>query len=143
MVAIEPTAIRYIKQGAGDRWVGRAFADQTLEFGFPGLPHSLCLNCLAADKRGEPDAWAPVTKFFRDQEGKSAGKASDNLREVRDFYTLGADCLWVTIAQERVWWCFAEPGVCGRGNPDLDSEGSRYRRVIGGLERAVFAISVK
>jgi hypothetical protein len=62
-------------------------------------------------------------------EGRSPGKAKSFIREVRDFYTLGPDCLWVTIGQGRLWWAFADPEVEPIDEPD---RGARMRRTIGG-----------
>lgn len=33
------------------------------------------------------------------------------MREVKDFYTLGSDCLWITFADGSLWWAFAWPEV--------------------------------
>lgn len=35
--------------------------------------------------------------------------ATGYLRELRDFYTLACDCLWITFARGHLWWAFAEP----------------------------------
>lgn len=61
--------------------------------------------------------------------GAGPAKAKSFRREVQDFYTLGADCLWVTIGQGRLWWAFAEPQVTMLHGDYL---GHRSRSVIGG-----------
>ncbi len=41
--------------------------------------------------------WNAIVRILLDQ-GRNASKAKDGVREIRDFYTLGSDCLWVTFA---------------------------------------------
>lgn len=50
-------------------------------------------------------------------------KVPDATREIRDFYTLGRDCLWVVIACKRMHWAFAEPDVHWLGG---DGESMRH-----------------
>jgi len=62
--------------------------------------------------------------------GQSTAQAKAALRELRDFYTLGADCLWITIADGHLWWAFADLDVVWRG-PSTAMRGARLRRTIG------------
>jgi hypothetical protein len=89
-----------------------------IELGHGGVPHEL-----AAAGR-----WEEIEKLLVERDGRTPGKAKDFTREVRDFYTLGEDCLWITIEQGRLWWAFAEPDVRPVDGAD---RGSRARRVIG------------
>ncbi len=57
--------------------------------------------------------------------------ATRYLRELRDFHTLGPDCMWITFARGHLWWGFAEPDVF-RTSGTSPSEGAIYRKVIGG-----------
>ena len=63
--------------------------------------------------------------------GRSPGKAKDGVREIRDFYTLGSDCLWITFADGHLWWCLAEPEVTWLGVTE-DGHGARMRRTVSG-----------
>jgi hypothetical protein len=56
-------------------------------------------------------------------------------REIRDFYTLGPDCLWVTFADRHLYWAFAEPQVVWLG-PDDEALSVRMRKVIDGWHKA-------
>lgn len=116
---IAPAAVRYIKLGPGNAWAAESLKDGRLAFGHHGVPH---VAAAAGD-------WDRVRAVLS---GKvSDRKASDFLREVRDFYTLGPDCLWITFHAGRMWWAFAEPEVVPMDAPS-DVIGSRYRRVLGG-----------
>ena len=123
MAPIDPTEIRYIKLGSGGRWAQNGLAQGEVHFGYPMVPHDLCLN----------RNWDAVAKLLIDH-GRSAGKAKDGVREIRDFYTLGSDCLWVTFADGHLWWTFADPEVNWLGTDD-DGRGARMRKAIGGWQK--------
>ena len=93
MTPIDPTDIRYVKLGSGGRWARRGLAHGEVHFGYRTVPHDLCVR----------EDWGAVAQVLMDG-GRSAGKAADGVREIRDFYTLGADCLWVTFADGHLWW---------------------------------------
>ncbi|MEM7663397.1 MAG: hypothetical protein AAF292_14215 [Pseudomonadota bacterium] len=116
---IAPAHVRYIKLGANNAWAETSFENNRIEFGHGNVPHHLAAS-------GD---WDCVRSIWDDQ--TSSGKASDFLREVKDFYGLGSDCLWITFAMGRLWWAFAEDEVVLHDKPSNDS-GSRFRRVIGG-----------
>ena len=121
MDPIDPSIIRYIKLGAGGGWA-RACLDQgEVHFGYAAVPHEMCL---AGD-------WESVTEVLMENEGRSLSKARDGVREIRDFYTLGADCLWVTFADGHLWWAFAEPEVTWLGG-DGEGQGVRMRKTVDG-----------
>jgi hypothetical protein len=121
--AISPKAVRYIKLGASDSWAEHAIAAGEVPFGHRTIAHELALQCA---RDGD---WSRVVAAFAAQ-GRSASKARDFTREVRDFYTLGPDCLWVTFSASRLYWSFADSSVCWRGG-DGSTRGERYRRVLG------------
>lgn len=120
MTPINPTHIRYIKLGAGGRWAEPSLQEGELHFGYRSVPHELCLA----------DDWDAVARFLVEQEGKSNGKARDGAREIRDFYTLGSDCLWVTFANGHLWWAFADPDVEWLGTDP--TRGARMRKTLDG-----------
>ena len=57
--------------------------------------------------------------------------AASTAQQVLDFYQLGADCLWITVAREHLWWAFAKPEVVWNGPPTHEL-GERMRKCIGG-----------
>lgn len=115
---IRPRQVRYIKLGPNNAWAQTSFDNNTIEFGHDGVPHDLANS----------GNWEAVRASWDD--GVSKSKTSDYLREVKDFYSQGSDCLWITFAKGRVWWAFAETEVA-LNQTSTDGSGSRYRRVIG------------
>ena len=118
---IAPPAIRYIKLGAGGCWVRSSLDRGEVQFGFPAIPHEPCL-------RGD---WDRVLALLIDSGTSNKAKARDHLREIKDFYTLGADCLWIAFADDHLWWAFADPEVVWLGAPE-DGRGARLRRTLAG-----------
>ncbi len=124
MTPIKPTEIRYIKLGTGGIWAQPGFECGEVHFGYKTVPHELC----------RAEDWDAVVDMFV-AEGRTIGKARDATREIRDFYTLGADCLWVTIADGHLWWAFADPEVIWLGEEEL-GQGSRMRKTVDGWRKA-------
>ena len=120
MEKIAPKEVRYIKLGQGGSWASVSIKKGELHFGYRTVPHELCL-------RGDWDGVIDVLM----QEGRSLGKARDGMREVRDFYTLGADCIWITFAGRHLRWAFADPEVTWLGAEE-EGQGARKRLTIDG-----------
>lgn len=98
---LEPTEVRYIKLGPGGGWAKTCLTDGTIRFGSPDEPHA---ECLAGD-------WDAVRAALGHGGTRSPGEVSQVSRELRDFHTLPADTLWITFAEGRLWWAFAEATV--------------------------------
>jgi hypothetical protein len=113
MPTFNPTDIRYIKLGSKDVWADALEAGE-LRLGHAAISHEIC----------QAGDWPAVTALFV-AAGRTARKAADFTRELRDFYSLGPDCLWITFAQGHLWWAFAAPMV------EALAGGARRRRVIG------------
>jgi len=119
MTTIAPKHIRCITLGPGGGWAKTVLEQCEIHLGYDAVPHELCL---AGD-------WAEVIRQLM-AAGQSTAQAKAALRELRDFYTLGADCLWITVADGHLWWAFAEPAVVWLG-PSTAARGARLRRTIG------------
>ncbi|MGE0666126.1 MAG: restriction endonuclease [Sphingomonadales bacterium] len=120
MQPIAPSEVRYIKLGQAGAWEAPSLARGELHFGYRMVPHELCLT-------GD---WDAVTDILM-RHGRTLGKARDGAREIRDFYTLGRDCLWITFHGKYLWWAFADPQVTGLGEP-ADEHGAKMRRTLDG-----------
>ena len=128
MTPINPKEIRYIKLGTGGKWAQLGFERGEIHFGYKTVPHDLCLS-------GD---WDAVVRLLVD-EGRSMAKARDATREIRDFYTLGPDCLWITVADGHLWWALADPANVHRSRIGRRArEGSRPgdRPDLGGAAQA-------
>ena len=123
MEPVTPDHIRYIKLGRGGRWAQRGLAHGEVHFGYRMVPHEVCLD----------EDWEAIAGLLMER-GRSPAKAKDGVREIRDFYTLGADCLWITFADGHLWWTFAEPEVIWLGTDD-DARGARMRKAIDGWRK--------
>lgn len=118
--AISATTVRYIKLGPGGAWETTCLDGDRIDWGVPTNPH----DCARAGD------WAAAREFYL-ANGVGPGTATGYTREMRDFYSLGADCLWITMARGHLWWAFAGPEVAlTSGNTKVEGEASR--RTIGG-----------
>ena len=97
---VNPTEARFIRLGSGDHWAKTSIDTNTIRYGVRTEPHDACL-------RGDWDGARDLLLAS----GMPAREVGQLVRELRDFYTLGPDCLWITLAEGRLWWGFAEPEV--------------------------------
>lgn len=116
---LAPAAVRYIKLGPGGRWFARCCAENRLEFGYPDVAREL----MAAHD------WEAVRAYFATTRGVKPGKARDFTREIREFHTAGADCLWITFADGCLWWAFTAPEIHWLGG-DGEAHGVMYRSTL-------------
>lgn len=123
MTPIDPTEIRYIKLGTGGDWAAACLDRGEIAFDYRVVPHDMCL---AGD-------WDAVARHLIEMDGRDRRSANDATREIREFYTLGPDCLWITFADRHLWWAFAEPEVVWRH--DENDGPPRVRKVIGGWRK--------
>jgi hypothetical protein len=113
--------IRYLKLGRGGIWENVSLDRGELHFGHAGVPHELGL-----------EANRERIKQFQIEKGRDPSAASEDAREIVDFYRMGSDCLWVTFARDHLWWAFAEPEVAWLGVGQ--GRGERVRKAIGGWQ---------
>jgi hypothetical protein len=98
----EPAAVRYIKLGENGKWATNALEQGTIPFGYRSVDHRGCLT----------GNWDEVQRQLLGM-GRTAKGVSQGLRELRDFYGLPGNTLWVTMANGHFWWAFAEGPVVG------------------------------
>jgi len=116
---VNPGEVRYIKLGRGGAWEAASLDGGRLDWGIPENPFDLAAV----------QDWAGARQFYIDH-GAPPASATGFARELKDFSTLGSDCLWITFARGHLWWAFAEPGVHLSGG-DAKHEGEGYRTVVG------------
>jgi hypothetical protein len=115
-----PSAVRYIKLGRGGQWTDQALDQGIIPFGYPKIEHPVCM-------KGD---WALARQQLA-QMGRRSGGVSNGLRELREFYELPNDALWVTCARGHFWWAFADGGVV-EIEPPLPGGPTRYRSTRAG-----------
>ncbi len=115
---ITPQSVRYIKLGEGGRWADASLDQNEIHFGFPSIPHDLAVT----KDRVAIAAWQVGI-------GRPQNVASQDAREIVDFYSLDQDCLWITFARQHLWWTFSYP-VVEWGGSDGILKGVRYRKCI-------------
>jgi hypothetical protein len=108
----QPAAIRYVKLGEGGSWFDPGIQNGEIRF-TDIVPHGVAA---AGD-------WDEARRLYIEAGARQPGQS---IRELRDFYERGADCLWITIGRGRLWWGFADPLVVAHDG------GERTRQVIGG-----------
>jgi hypothetical protein len=110
-------AVRYIKLGPGRKWATDSIKRGTIPLDFRGVGHAACAS-------GD---WDEVRRQLIAM-GRKARALKDDERELKDFYSLGPDTLWFTIAHGHVWWTFAQDGIFEGDQDDADAP-PRFRRV--------------
>jgi hypothetical protein len=119
----EPVAVRYIKLGENGKWAPNALEQGTIPFGYRSVDHRVCLAC----------NWDEVRRQLLGM-GRTARGVSQGLRELKDFYGLPENTLWVTMADGHFWWAFAAGPVVGV-EPGNSDEPARYRRTRAGWSK--------
>lgn len=117
---IAPTAVRYIKLGAGGAFAKDALATGKLVLDFHEIDHGVA-------ESGDAKALYAACLAFRDGKAQTAG---EDAREITAFYRASETDLWLTLEAGKLWWGFAEAEVIP--TDPADGLGARYRRIVGG-----------
>ena len=112
----------YIKLGRKGCWEKMCLKDGTLRLGYYGVPHKAGIK---RDKDAICDLYL--------SKGKTKGAASDQARQVIDFYAAGPETLWITFTDGHLWWSQAKEDVEFLGSDRVKfPDGSRLRRTLNG-----------
>ncbi|MET4183439.1 hypothetical protein ABIB94_005558 [Bradyrhizobium sp. JR7.2] len=111
------SAVRYIKLGPARKWARDAIDGGIVPLDFRGVDHAACA-------RGD---WDQVRRQLIAM-GRKDRTLKDDERELKEFYGLGPDTLWFTIADGYVWWTFAQDHVL-EGDKDNVEAPPRFRPV--------------
>lgn len=112
---ISPQEIRYIKLGDHGKWEKWCLENNAIRLGYISPYHQESLN-------GE---WNIVRDYWLKVRGGKESSATKDINQIRDFYELQEDDLWITFYQRKLYWCKASNKVI-----ELD-DGSRIRKTIG------------
>ena len=113
---IKPETVRFIKLGEGGQWENSCIEEGTIRLGYNSPYHE---NCLAGD-------WEPVRAYWLKYRNGNKRVATSDLNQIRAFYELSENSLWVTFFKRKLYWCFANHQVV-----QLE-DGSRIRRTLDG-----------
>lgn len=114
MKKINPSTVRYIKLGERGEWEQECIErDNTIRLGYHSPYH---LQSLAGE-------WETVRQYWLSVRKGNEGQASRDLNQIRDFYELGEDALWITFYGRKLYWAFAKQKVVEA------EDGSRVREV--------------
>jgi hypothetical protein len=119
----EPDAVRYIKLGENGKWATNALERGIIPFGYRSVDHGLCVA----------GNWDEVRRQLLGM-ARTARGVSQGLRELKDFYGLPENTLWVTMADGHFWWAFAEGPVVW-AEPGNSEEPARCRQTRGGWSK--------
>lgn len=117
------TTLRYIKLGPGGAWANQALEQGKVLLGFREVEHETC----------DVGDWSAVGAQL-EAAGRTPSGASQGVRELRDFYELDANCLWITFANGHLYWAFAEAEITPLGSDGTDGP-RRVRNTLGGWQR--------
>lgn len=115
---IEATNIRFIKLGVNGCWEEKSITkENVIRLGYEFKPetnmHEECLN----------DRWDKCREYCLENWTKDSGAATRHVNQIRDFYTLDENTLWITFYGRKLYWAFCDSTV------HLDEDQTRWRKV--------------
>ena len=113
---IAPKQALYIKLGKGGYWEEECLDKRILRFDYKETPFDAATS-------GD---WDTVHAFWLKKRG-DAGTATRDLNQIRYFFEVGPETLWITFSRGLLRWCFAKGPV----KKHRDGGGS-YRETIDG-----------
>ncbi len=117
---VSASSAKFIKLGEGGAWEELCLEDGALRLAYYEAPHEMAL---AGNRNG-------IRETYRNL-GLAKGAASDQARQVIDFYHAPADTVWITFHNGHLWWCQAKPEVELLGHDrEAFPDGSRLRRTV-------------
>lgn len=115
MNKLVPEKVRYIKLGSGGDWEKWCLDNDAIRLGYESPYHNESMN-------GE---WEVVRSYWLEARNDNEGAATRDLNQIRDFYELTEDDLWITFHQRKLYWCKVSNAV------EKLKDGSRVRKTIG------------
>ncbi len=117
---IKASKANYIKLGEKGSYEKYCFENGVIALGFYEVPH---------EEKFDPKTASVTYKNL----GCSKGTCTSYATQMLLFYNSTEDTLWFTIADGKLWWCFAKPVIKFIGNDKtLYPNGSRHLETIHG-----------
>lgn len=114
MTTLSATRALYIKLGEGGRWEKSSIDLGELRFGYPEIPHEVCL------KRD----WVEAARI-ESELVPNAGAVTRHINQVKEFYLADDSVIWITFHVGKLWWCKAERDVL------VEHGNEKIRKVVG------------
>ena len=115
MSKLTPSKIRFIKLGEKGIWEKWCLDNNAIRLGYDSGQHEESLN-------GD---WEKVKKYWLNFRNGDKRVAQRDINQIRDFYELEEEDLWITFHQRKLYWCRASSIV-----EELE-DGTRIRQTIG------------
>lgn len=112
---IAPCKVRYIKLGFGGEWESSCIEQNTIRLGYRSPLHQDSLE----------GNWDTIHSYWVDERKGDRGTATRDINQIRDFYELDENDLWITFHKKKLYWCHASKDVIEQDDK------SRIRKVIG------------
>lgn len=118
MNKLSPEKVRYIKLGAAGDWEKWCLDNNAIRLGYDSHHHNESIN----------GQWDVVRNYWLKKRNGNEGAATRDLNQIRDFYELKEQDIWITFFQRKLYWCNASEVV----EEIEDEDGrSRIRKTIG------------
>ncbi|EPJ7187020.1 MULTISPECIES: hypothetical protein [Enterobacteriaceae] len=116
MEKIIPTVVQFIKLGEAGEWERQCLSDGTLRFGYNQTPNSLCIE----------ERWEDVHDIWLNIRDRRQAVATSDVRQIKTFYTAGAETVFITFWGGFLYWCRPI------GQVEVLEDGSRLRKTVEG-----------
>ena len=116
MEKILPTKALFIKLGAKGSYEKECIEERNIvKLDYKEIDHNLCLA----------GRWQAVRKDIVKKYKTSNGVTTYHLNQIKYFYEVGQDVLWITFYSHKLWWCFADKKVI------YEKDGTKFRKILG------------
>jgi hypothetical protein len=113
---INPKKVRYIKLGVAGEWEKSCIENNNVvRIGFESPYHN-------ESKLGQ---WDIVKQYWLKERKGNSGVATRDVNQIRDFYELSENDIWITFYKREMWWCRASRDII-----ELEDQ-TKIRKVIG------------
>jgi hypothetical protein len=104
----------FIKFGEQGKFEKECIDNNILKIGYNDADHSLCLQ----------GNWKKIKDYYVNKRGLSKGVSTYHINQIKYFYEEGAETLWITFYNNKLYWCFSENKVL------LQKDKTKIRKVI-------------
>lgn len=116
MEKISSTQALFIKLGVKGSYEKECIKERNIvKLSYNEIDHDLCLS----------GHWQAVKKNIAKKYKTPKGVTTYHLNQIKYFYEVGQDVLWITFYNHKLWWCFADKKII------CEKDGTKFRKVLG------------